>query len=96
VVKKINELTRQKEEAGFSVGIIATEEMKNLYNCKNIKVVGSREDEKSIAHNLFAILREFDKEDVQFIYSEGFSTDNVGQAVMNRLIKAAGHTIIKA
>jgi L-threonylcarbamoyladenylate synthase len=96
VVKKINELTRQKEEEGFSVGIIATEEMKNLYNCKNIKVVGSREDEKSIAHNLFAILREFDKEDVQFIYSEGFSTDNVGQAVMNRLIKAAGHTIIKA
>jgi L-threonylcarbamoyladenylate synthase len=96
VVKKINELTWQKEEEGYSVGIIATEEMKSLYSCKNIKVAGSRKDEKSIAHNLFAILREFDKEDVQFIYSEGFSTDNVGQAVMNRLIKAAGHTIIKA
>lgn len=26
---------------------------------------------------------------------ESFPTDNVGQAVMNRLIKAAGHTIIK-
>jgi L-threonylcarbamoyladenylate synthase len=96
VVEKINELTRQKEESGCSVGVIATEEMRSLYNCKNIKVAGSREDEKSIAHNLFAILRDFDKENVQFIYSEGFSTDNVGQAVMNRLIKAAGHTIIKA
>jgi L-threonylcarbamoyladenylate synthase len=96
VVEKINELTRQKEESGYSVGVIATEEMRSLYNCKNIKVAGSREDEKSIAHNLFAILRDFDKENVQFIYSEGFSTDNVGQAVMNRLIKAAGHTIIKA
>jgi len=31
---------------------------------------------------------------VAYIYSEGFSENQVGQAVMNRLIKAAGHTII--
>ena len=43
---------------------------------------------------LGAALREFDKQQVAYIYSEGFSENQVGQAVMNRLIKAAGHTII--
>ena len=38
--------------------------------------------------------REFDNENVDYVFSESFETDNVGRAVMNRLIKAAGHTII--
>ena len=28
------------------------------------------------------------------IYSESFSSDGIGQAIMNRLLKAAGHKII--
>ena len=39
-------------------------------------------------------VREFDNENVDYVFSESFETDNVGRAVMNRLIKAAGHTII--
>ena len=29
------------------------------------------------------------------IYSEAFDTPNMGQAIMNRLVKAAGHQIIR-
>ena len=94
VVDKINALTKEKEALGYRVGIMATQETKDRYESGVIKVVGSRKDEATVAHNLYAALREFDKQQVAYIYSEGFSENQVGQAVMNRLIKAAGHTII--
>jgi len=39
-------------------------------------------------------LREFDDEETDVIYSESFEGKGVGQATMNRLLKAAGHKII--
>lgn len=94
VVAYINAAAKEKEEQGIKVGIMATDETKGYYKYGMVYSVGSRKSEASVAHNLFAQLREFDQQGVQYIYSESFSTDNVGQAVMNRLIKAAGHTII--
>ena len=60
-----------------------------------VKSVGSRKDEGSIARHLYTILREFDDEGVTKIYSEGFYTAGFGQAIMNRLLKAAGHKVVK-
>ena len=90
VVETINRLALEGIEAGKKVGIIATEETKDKYNCGEILVVGDRSDEKSIAHNLYNILREFDELETDLIYSESFATPNMGQAIMNRLLKAAG------
>jgi L-threonylcarbamoyladenylate synthase len=75
---------------------MATEETKDRYESGIVKAVGSKDSELSVARNLYAAMRDFDQIGVQYIYSESFSAQNVGQAVMNRLIKAAGHTIIKA
>lgn len=94
VIEFINKGTAAKEMEGIRVGIMATDETVNSYQSGIIRSVGTRQNEASVAHNLYALLREFDQIGVQYIFSEGFSTDNVGQAVMNRLIKAAGHTII--
>ena len=55
---------------------------------------GSRQDEEAIAKNLYRILREFDDEKVEVIFSESFSGTGMGQAIMNRLLKAAGHKVI--
>lgn len=96
VISRINSLVRQKECEGFKVGIMATEETKDRYESGIVKAVGSKDSELSVARNLYAAMRDFDQIGVQYIYSESFSAQNVGQAVMNRLIKAAGHTIIKA
>ena len=60
----------------------------------SLKVIGSRKDEASIAHSLYSILREFDSSNTQIILSECFSSDKLGQAIMNRLLKAAGYQII--
>ena len=61
-----------------------------------LKDIGTRENEKTIARNLYRILREFDEEDVDTIYSESFAMQGIGKAIMNRLEKAAGHLRISA
>ena len=93
-IDRINELTKEAHKKGEKVGIIGTEETKNLYLGDSIKSVGKRRDEESIARTLYSILREFDDEDVTIIYSESFSECSMGQAIMNRLLKAAGYQII--
>ena len=61
-----------------------------------MKSIGARADEASIARHLYGILREFDDDQVEIIYSEAFDTPDMGQAIMNRLLKAAGHKLIEA
>ena len=57
--------------------------------------IGSRKEEETIAHHLYEVLRDFDQSAVRSIYSEAFYTPRMGQAIMNRLLKAAGHKIIQ-
>ena len=91
VIDQINRLTAQKVSEGKKVGIIATEETKKFYKHGIIKVIGTRKKEETIAKHLYSILREFDEDKIDVIFSEAFSEKAFGQAIMNRLIKAAGH-----
>lgn len=93
-VDKINTLTEEARARGEKVGVIGTEETKALYSGDSVKSVGKRRDEEAIARALYTLLREFDDEEVTVIYSESFSEGSMGQAIMNRLLKAAGHNII--
>ena len=95
VVKEINKRAEEKIDAGYKVGVIGTEETVEDYLAGDIKCIGTREDESTIAANLFRILREFDDDRVDYIYSESFDTAGIGSAIMNRLLKAAGHHIEK-
>lgn len=94
VMDKIRLLARQEEERGGRVGIIATDETAASYPVGIVKSVGTRTDELSISSHLYGILREFDQLQVTRIYSEAFETPMLGQAIMNRLMKAAGHQVI--
>ena len=96
----LDKLTKNKR-----VAIIATKESQVIYdklaaekttkdNEPEFILLGSRQDEESIARNLYAVLRECDERAVDYIYSETFSLENFGQAIMNRLRKAAGYNII--
>ncbi|MCR4704520.1 MAG: threonylcarbamoyl-AMP synthase [Lachnospiraceae bacterium] len=96
VTEKIRACVREDKKNGRRVGIICTDETKAYYmEADEVESVGKRSDAKSIAHGLFAVLRDFDKRDVDVIYSEAFSRKGIGQAIMNRLLKAAGHHVIK-
>ena len=90
----LGRLSGEAEEKGLTVGIIATDETKGRYSHGIVKSIGSREQEETIAHHLYEVLRDFDSCNVSAIYSEAFFTPRMGQAIMNRLLKAAGHKII--
>ncbi len=94
VVDYINTKAREAALIGKRVGVIGTDLTKGLYRADVIKSVGSREDEYTIAHELFKVLREFDDENVDLMFSESFDDSGIGQAIMNRLLKAAGHIVI--
>lgn len=94
VVAKINERVQEKQAQGIKVGVIATDETKGSYQADYVVSIGSRTDEDGIARHLYQILREFDEWEVGAIYSESFSTPRIGQAIMNRLMKAAGHQVL--
>ena len=94
VVAKINALVKENEEKGICTGIIGTEETVSRYPAGIVKCMGTRNDELSISSHLYGILREFDESDAKVIYSESFEEGAMGSAIMNRLLKAAGHKII--
>ena len=94
VIKAINQFVKEDAANGLQSGIIATEETISQYPDGIVKCIGSRAAEETIAHNLYEVLREFDQCQVSKIYSEAFYTPKMGQAIMNRLLKAAGHKII--
>lgn len=95
VVAEINRLASEQRLQGKKVGIICTDETKNMYVSGIIKSIGVREKEETVAHNLYAVLRDFDDLEVEYIYSESFPESHLGQAIMNRLNKAAGYRILK-
>ncbi len=93
---KIKKLLEADKEKGLKTGVIVSGDEAELYEADSIKITGEREDMAAVARNLFRILREFDDEKVERMYVQAFSQDGIGQAVMNRMLKAAGHKIIDA
>lgn len=94
VVAKITECIQKAKADGLKAAVIATEETKSLYEADVVLCIGARDEEDSIARHMYKILRDCDKLDVDVIYSESFKTPRIGQAIMNRLLKAAGHQVI--
>lgn len=94
VTAYINAQCEKAVREGKKPGVIAADETVSAYRGAVVKGIGARNDEEEIARNLFAVLREFDEEDTDILFSEAFDTPRMGQAIMNRLLKAAGHHII--
>lgn len=95
VVKYINNIVKENDAHGIKTGIIATDETLSLYDAGVAVSIGSRANEETVARNLYRVLRDFDKMDIDVIYGETFYNDDLGQAIMNRLIKAAGYKVEK-
>ena len=95
-VLAIQKLVNQKLREKKKVGIIATEETVCEYQEGIVKNIGSRNNLSTIAANLYGVLREFDEEEVEFIYSESIPVHGIGDAIKNRMDKAAGHSYIQA
>ena len=93
-VEYINACVLEKEGQQIKTAVITTKEDAKLYCCQNICVIGKQERHHEIAANLFKILRQMDALSIEFIYVRAFSEEDMGMAIMNRLIKASGNHII--
>lgn len=95
VQQTINQLIADNLEKGLKTGVITTIENQQMYVGGVVQCIGSREETGTIARGLYKVLREFDHLQVDCIYAESFLEDSMGEAIMNRLQKAAGYSILK-
>ena len=95
VINYINSQIQQHHQKGEKTGVIATEKWAAHYNADSIKNAGSKEEPQTAARKLYTFLREFDDENIEYMYAESFGDTGLGQACMNRLLKAAGHKVVK-
>lgn len=96
VIRTIRRLAAEHIKKGERIGVLCSDETAESYEDGLIKSIGSRYADEEIAHNLYRVLREFDEQKLDAIYSEMFDTAGVGLAIMNRMLKAAGHRILDA
>ena len=84
------------ENSDKRVALIVAEETKEKIKklpVEELCVLAPENDFKKAAHRLFYLLRELDKGDFDFIIVEEVSSTGLGEAIMNRLHKAAGNNI---
>ncbi|MFF2481267.1 L-threonylcarbamoyladenylate synthase [Paenibacillus sp. NPDC058071] len=91
----INERTEEARKAGEKSGVLAFDERLSAYEADIVLAFGSEQKLEQAAHRLYGALRRFDAEGVSCIWAEGCDETGIGQALMNRLAKAAGHRIIR-
>lgn len=95
VVEHINRLSAEQRLQGKKAAVIATEETILCYQADVVLCIGKRTDEDAIARHLYELLRQCDTLKIDQIYSESFATPRIGGAIMNRLLKAAGHQVVE-
>lgn len=97
VVQTIDTLALKDRTNNKKVGIMTTDETLSSYTQGDMTLsLGSQTALETIAYSLFETLRAFDDAKMDIVYTEGFSTEGIGSAIMNRLTKAAGYKVIKA
>ena len=94
VVRYIREKIREAHDAGLRCAVLTSAEHAKAYEADSVRILGARSDERELARHLYSALRGFDDDGIDVIYSEVFDTPQMGRAIMNRLLKAAGYQIV--
>jgi len=93
----------QKIAEGKKIGLLVTNSTREfitkhpLYagmSGKNVKAITFGDELEIIAQKLFASLRQFDKLEVSEIYAEAVPNIDLGEAIMNRMHKAAEGRVV--
>ncbi len=85
---------RERLSEDPSVGILCFDEYAPQLAGENLLTFGAKNDEKAHSRLLFDRLRQFDETDAGEIYATAGSTEGIGLALYNRMLKAAGYTVI--
>lgn len=93
IIEKINSLASENRAKGLRTGVLSSMENKDRYKAEVVVNIGSLYHLEEVASKLYDALRKFDEEKVDIIYSESFSEEGMGRAIMNRLKKASSGRI---
>ncbi|MEK4849459.1 L-threonylcarbamoyladenylate synthase [Paenibacillus sp. FSL H7-0756] len=92
-------LLQAAQRAGEITGLLLFEEHRALYPADPAACtvsLGSLSSPEEAARFLYAALRRFDEAGATYILAEACPVTGLGAAIMNRLMKAAGDTVIDA
>jgi L-threonylcarbamoyladenylate synthase len=82
-----------EEAMGKNCVVLGTEQTRSCYHGMNCDIIGDREEPGSLCRELFAALRRWSGR-VDVIFAEGVEEADQGLAYMNRLLRAAGFTVL--
>lgn len=92
VVRHAQRLFAEAKRQGRRTGILTYSEYAVCYqDVDHVAVCGSIHDLNHVARQLYDTLRSFDEENIDFILAEGCPEEGIGEAIMNRLMKAAAY-----
>lgn len=89
--QKINQKLSLDKNKSDKVKVVCIEDRVSLYDGYGISW---GKNSQEAAKNLFKILRLMDEQNIEVVYFEALNSDEISEAVMNRLIKAAGNMIL--
>ncbi len=89
MIKRINELTNQIDNCV----VLGFAEHKKYINCKQFIQIGSKKNLDLICKNIFKNLRKIDKLSCNLAIIEGLEQNEIGLAIMNRLLRACEYNI---
>ena len=95
VAERIRQLATEEIRQGKRVCVLCGTDTLPAYEGFPTVCVGNRSCDETIAHELFRVLRGFDENGVECVFSESFEGGAHGEAIMNRLRKAAGYHIVQ-
>lgn len=98
VVEKLKDLAADARAQGLRVGVICSDEAQLEPYADVVYHVGNRASRLELAQNIYDILRRCDADRLDVIYADDFGLEHdteLGYAVQNRLMKAAGGRIIR-
>lgn len=82
-------------QRGERTAVLAFAEHAEQYRADAVFSLGNASELEEAARRLYAALRSCDEQGATYIVAEACSREGLGAAVMNRLLKAAGHQLIQ-
>ena len=94
VIRFINEQIHE-QAIKYRIGVLTFDEHIEKYDQQATLIsLGSITRLEQAAARLYDALRQFDELKIEYIWSEAVPAHDIGEALMNRLLKAAGHNVI--
>lgn len=93
---KLDKIIEELESKGYKIALLCSKEVCQKFKDKKLEIIelGSETNLYEIAKNLFDAFRKLDKLNVDLGVIHSFSEKGIGLAIMNRMRKASGFSIV--